>query len=142
MRKTLILFFVLILSIGCVADLKDLLKIPYIEEEECWYNGGTNPKKLVTPEDYSYQCNNKSYMYLDSEGNYEDSDDTGKWVVDYNNRFCVRYDPQDECLWSCQKFTYVPDIDSLIFRGYLHFWKKEEYLGGSEQPDICTLIEE
>ena len=140
MKKTLILFSTLILSIGCVADLEDLLN--FEEEEECWYDGGTNPKKLVTPEGYNYQCDNKGYMYLNSEGNYEDSNDTGKWVVDYNGRFCIRYDPQDECLYSCQSFTYVPDINSLIFKSYLQFWKKEDYLGGSEQPDVCTLTEE
>ena len=144
MFRLLIVLFLTSFATGCIGSLEDLLDIPYLDEgeEECWYDGGTTPKKLATPEGHSYQCDNKGYMYLGSEGNYEDSEDTGKWVVSYSDRFCIRYDPQDECLYSCQSFTHVPDINSLIFRGHLHFWRKEGYLGGSEQPDTCILIEE
>lgn len=140
MKKYLIILTLFLLPLGCVAGLEDLIPESWDEEEECWYEEGSQPGSFITPEGHSYQCDETSNMRLGAGGAYEDLYETGKWSVDYNGRLCILYDPQAECLWSCQKFVRLGD--TLNFSGYKHFWKKEEYLGGSELPDTCILLED
>ena len=142
MKKLSIILILLLLPLGCVS--LDSLVPEFLddEEEECWDENwqGTQPKSLVTPEGYSYQCGEITDMYLGANGDYSDSDESGTWTRSFNGRFCIKYDPQSQCLFSCQSFTQIGD--TLSFTGYKHYWRKEEYLGGDERPDTCVLLKE
>ena len=80
MKKYLIIIILLLLPLGCVS-LDDLVPdfVYDEEEEECWDGNwqGTQPKSLVTPDGYSYHCDDVTDMFLGANGDYSDSDESG-----------------------------------------------------------------
>lgn len=162
------------LSLGCTPSAEEFIDSlvgdydDYEEEYPCYDDGearlpyGTHPQELITPEGYSYSCDNVEDLQLNADGTfsltlggylfseYQDYVDdcggsatrnaTGEWTVRPSGQLCWRYNRVQPALYQCQRISY--EAGEFTLWGNIDYYEGSTRIESEYEPDACTLEEE